>query len=291
MQKEITMFEEKQAAQTTAEAGAVENAADGKETLNEKGFSDAGTEAGAKAASAEESPKTETKAEEEGGAGAPTGEAAKQSKEQNSENAKRRREAERKAEIEKAEKTARCAAIIDALDGKNPYTGEEMKDQTDVDEYLAMRQIKKNGGDPVMDYAKYQKNKERERAENAEKEASQRDWYQNDLESFEQKHPEANFGELANDPLFNTFAKGKVGILPLSEIYEGFLSLSAEYEKKAKEMAAQLVANSKASPGSLSASKQGNPEFFTKEQVNAMPEEDIQKNYDKIIESMKKWKN
>ena len=83
-----------------------------------------------------------------------------QTKEQNSENARRRREAERKAELERERQTAREQAIIETLNGKNPYTGEEMKDSTDVQEYLTMREIEKNGGDPLSDYPKHLKQKE-----------------------------------------------------------------------------------------------------------------------------------
>lgn len=53
-------------------------------------------------------------------------------KEQNSENARRRREAERQKEIQ----TAREQAIIETLGGKNPFTGEEMKDSADVPRIL-----------------------------------------------------------------------------------------------------------------------------------------------------------
>ena len=71
----------------------------------------------------------------------------KQSAEQNRENARRRREAEKEALIRRT----REQTIIEALDGQNPYTGEEMKDSLDVEEYLAMKEIYKNGGDPVSD--------------------------------------------------------------------------------------------------------------------------------------------
>ena len=53
----------------------------------------------------------------------------------NRENARRRREAER----ERALKEARERAIIETLEGKNPYDGSEMKDAADVERFLEMK--------------------------------------------------------------------------------------------------------------------------------------------------------
>ena len=89
------------------------------------------------------------------GAGAtpPAEDKKPQGREQNAENARRRREAERQKELA----DTRNKAIIEALGGKNPYTGGEMKDAEDVREFLTMREIENGGGDPVGDYSKHQK--------------------------------------------------------------------------------------------------------------------------------------
>lgn len=213
-----------------------------------------------------------------------------QTREQNSENARRRREAETKAAIEEAAAKAREQAIIETLGGKNPYTNEEMKDHADVEEYLAMKEIERNGGDPLADFSKFQKQKERERAAQAEERAREEDWYKKDLQDFTTKHPEANVQALIQNPQFQKFASGKVGNLPLSEIYEGFIELTSEYEKQAQKRAAQLLANQKASPGALSGTNTPDSGFFTREQVQKMTPEEVHKNYDKIRASMPKWK-
>lgn len=217
-------------------------------------------------------------------------EGAKQTKEQNSENARRRREAERQAELKKATEEAREKAIIETLNGKNPYTGEEMKDSTDVQEYLTMREIEKNGGDPLSDYSKHLKQKEREKAEENRKAETEKEWYVKDRKDFSNKHPEVNLKELTEDKQFQRYAQGKVGVLPLSEIYEGFIDIVSESENKAKKIAKQMVANSKATPGALSTAGTAESTFFTKEQVLGMTKEEISKNYEKIKESQKKWK-
>ena len=153
-----------------------------------------------------------------------------------------------------------------------------------------MREIAKNGGDPLSDYSKFQKQKERERVVQADKAAKEKEWYRKDQEDFATKHPEVNLQTLIQDPQFQKFASGKVGVLPLSEIYEGFIEVVTEYEKKAKAMAKQMLANQKASPGSLSSTNPTDSGYFTKEQVQKMTQAEVHENYDKIRASMRKWK-
>lgn len=270
------MPEEIKTAQTT-EPTVVDSHADvdqDTENLNDVEFTDDSTDS-------EQPQGGDTKKEAEG---------QTQTKEQNSENARRRREAKRKAELERERQTAREQAIIETLNGKNPYTGEEMKDSADVEEYLTMREIEKNGGDPLSDYSKHLKQKEREKTEQSRKEADQKEWYRKDYEDFAAKHPEVNIQTLIQDEHFQKFASGKVGTLPLSEIYEGFIELVTAYEEKAKQKTKQILANAKATPGSLSSTSPSDSGFFTREQVQKMSQEEVHKNYDKIRASMPKWK-
>ena len=213
-----------------------------------------------------------------------------QTKEQNSQNARRRREAERQAELKRAADEAREKAIIETLGGKNPYTNEDMKDSADVKEYLTMREIEKNGGDPLSDFAKYHKKQERERAEQEQKQKDKENWYINDRADFIAKYPEVNIDELISDEDFVEYADGKAGEIPLAKIYEGYAKFTAKYEKKAKQIATQRVANQKASPGSLSSTNPSDSGFYTKEQVEKMSTEEIKKDYDKVRASMARWK-
>lgn len=208
-----------------------------------------------------------------------------QSKEQNSQNARRRREAERQAEIN----NARNQAIIDALDGINPYTNEEMKDALDVEEYLAMKEIKKNGGDPVGDYAKIHKQKQREKAEKDKQEAQSQEWYANDRKDFAKKHPNVDINKLSEDANFVAFAGQRVGKEPLATIYSGYLELAQSIEKNIQNKNKQQLANANATPGALSTTGTGESEFFTKEQVQKMTSAEIRKNYEKIRKSQEKW--
>ena len=214
-------------------------------------------------------------------------------KQNNSENARRRR-SYREKELEKARKTAREQAIIETLGGKNPYNNEEMKDSADVEEYLLMKEIEKQGGDPLSDYSKHLKAKERKKAEARTKAENTKEWYRKDGENFAAKYPEVNIQDLISDEQFNRYADGKVGEIPLSEIYEGYTSmvkeLKAEAEKSANQKAQQQLANAKASPGALSSTNPSDNSFFTREQVRRMSQEEVHKNYDKIRASMSRWK-
>ncbi len=221
-------------------------------------------------------------AEQEGGR--PENNRVKTDKATNSENAHRRREQERARELE----AARINAIIEAV-GENPFTGEVMKDADDVAEYLAMKEIQKQGGDPLNDYAAYQKKKARENRA-AEEEAQKKDaWFTSDWADFTKKHPDVELDKLIADEGFTEYAEGKIGVKPLAEIYEGYERLVKRSQKSAEDKAAQALANSKASPGALSGGQTSKKEYFTPEEVRAMSREEVKENYENIKKSMKKW--
>ena len=222
------MAEEKKTAETTesTEVSSHADADTGAETLNDAAFEDT------------DNPTAEGEVDPE-----------KQSKEQNAANARRRREAERQAAL----KEAREQAIIDTLKGKNPYTGELMKDSADVDEYLAMREIEEKGGDPLTDFSRHHKEKAREQVAKEKESEEEKEWYRSDAEAFKAKHPEVDLDKLIQDEGFQLFADGKVEKrVPLAEIYEGYIKIVGGFEKQAQKKATQLLANKKASPGSLS---------------------------------------
>lgn len=205
----------------------------------------------------------------------------------NSENARRRREAERQAELKKA----RYDAIKEAVDGVNPFTNQPIEDDIDVEEYLAMKEIKKQGGDPLTDYSKYHKDKQKEEAKIAEQKLKDEEWIENDYKDFKSKHPEVNLEELALDTAFMQFAEELVGKKPMAEIYDSYQDLVSKIRKEENNAAARQVANAKATPGSLTSSEtDSSNDFYSVEQVKKMSQEEVHKNYDKIMASMKKWK-
>lgn len=245
-----------------------EGTADGR---NEGGFSDEGGEEKAPAPKVD-APKTEKNTD---------GKSAKN--------------AERRRAMEAAEaKAVREEAILDALGHRNPFTDEEMKDSEDVEEYLMMREIEESGGDPLRDFSKYQKQKNREKRMSEESANAERERVSRDIADFQAEYPDVDTAALFEDKKFLAFAKGKLGAkgASLTDVYreyEGFVeSLTGEKAKRAKE--AQAVANQRASVGSLSSSHKETQGYYTPEQVRAMTKEEVKANFDNIMKSMKKWK-
>ena len=153
-----------------------------------------------------------------------------------------------------------------------------------------MREIEDKGGDPLADFSKFSKAQKKEQAAEAVKEEERANWFRKDREEFTAKYPDVNIDTLIQDKQFQAFASGKVGALPLAEIYEGYNGLMAEFEKKSKQIAKQMLANQKASPGALSSPGAIDSGFYTPEQVKKMSQKEVSDNYEKIRASMSKWK-
>ena len=248
------------------------------ETLDEKETSDAVFKDTEKEQEKEE-PKKEVKEEE------PKKEAKEekkeQSKETNAEFARIRRERELQEKIKKAKEEA----IIEALGGINPYTQQEIKDSYDIQEYLNMKAIEKEGGDPLTDYASYQKEKLRREEEQRKQDL----WFEKDREDFLEKYPNVDIQSLFADEAFIKFSSYKVGNTPMSKIYEDFIEITSAFEERASKKAQQMVANANSSTGSLKSNQSNQDVIYTREQVAQMTQEEVSKNYEKIRKSMAKW--
>ena len=212
---------------------------------------------------------------------------AVQSDEDNSKYRLARIKAEKEAEkkIEQARKEAyeqglKQGKVETYIGRQNPYTGETIKDNFDVEEYLDMFELDSKGKDPISGYRELQKQKAREEAEQkikADEEAKQQQWYQNDTKEFLEKYPSEKLQELMKDEDFNLFANGKIGKVSLSQIYEDYQKLISKYEKKSVETAKQIVANNSTTPGAL---EEGEPQTID---WNNMSD----KEFDKYLEKAK----
>lgn len=185
----------------------------------------------------------------------------KQSDEENAKYAGIRRKAQEEArkQIEQARKEAYEQGLaqgkIRSYIGKeNPYTGRRIEDDYDVQEYLDMYELDSKGKDPVNDYRELQKEKARQEAEErvkAEEKSKQDKWYEDDTKDFVDKYSVEELQELSKDDDFNLFANGKIGKLPLANIYEDYKKLIGKYEKKSIETAKKIVANNTTTPGAM----------------------------------------
>jgi ribosomal protein L15 len=206
-------------------------------------------------------------------------------KRRNAEYARRRREAEAADKIRIAEINA-----IKKVLPNNPYTKQPIETNEDVEEYLVMRGIDEAGGDPVNDYFA----KVRESRAAKQKTTDTNAVLQNQLNEFEDKYPDVNIKSLLNDEDFREYADGKLNNKSLAEVYASYTKfkskLSSNAENSAVKKAVQEIANSAAAVGSLNNSTPpAESEFFTRDQVKAMKPEEIKKNYEKIMKSIKKW--
>lgn len=163
----------------------------------------------------------------------------------NSYQAQKRRE--REAREEKLKKEAFVKGMIEALGGENPYTGEKIEDSADVDEYLMMRELEKQGKDPVSDYHKAVKQKAKETASQAQEETQR----QQEIAEFADKYPNVDMQTLLSNERFVRFAGKRVGKEPLSDIYADYLSFTSDIEYAAEEKQRAKSAKKKATPGSL----------------------------------------
>ena len=212
-------------------------------------------------------------------------EAKEQSKEDNARFARERREREQRERLRKAEEKGRIETVIKTV-GKNPFTGEDMKDALDVEEYLAMKSIADGGGNPLLDYVKNQKNRSRLES----KGAPDQKWLVQDAKEFASKVSAEEREKLFRDEIFKGFALKSLGVLPMSEIYDNYCALREEIRAEAtralKEDQAREKANALASPGSLASDTES--ANFSKEEIKKMSIEEIERNYDKVMRSIKR---
>ena len=92
---------------------------------------------------------------------------------------------------------------------------------------------------------------EAEKKIKADEEEKQKKWYEDDTKDFLDKYSSEKLQELTEDEDFNMFANGKVGKLPLAQIYEDYQRFISKYEKKSVETAKQIVANNTTTPGAI----------------------------------------
>ena len=180
-----------------------------------------------------------------------------QSKDENAEFARRRREEERQKALDKRE----LETAIKLTGGENPYTREKIEDKTDLEELYLMREIEKNGGDPIADFAKYQKQKRKEEQTKGQQKTMTEDQAREDWAKFSAAHSGIKSDDLMADENFLDYAEGKIGIKPLAQIYESYAQRFLKKQEKKEEPPAPPV---KKSPGSLNQPAPTNLDIFPK---------------------------
>lgn len=157
-------------------------------------------------------------------------------------------EAIRREAYERGIREGRVAAFSGK---KNEYTGQPIKDEYDLEVYETMRKIEEKGGDPVADFASEMAERRRQEAMKANERVQTEQKYQTELVEFAKEMPDVDLKVLFNDPKFRTFARGKLGVMRLKEVYADYSTLTETAENDAELKAKRIVAKQKASPGSL----------------------------------------
>jgi hypothetical protein len=208
----------------------------------------------------------------------------KQSKEENRKFAERRREREKQEKDRKAiEEKAYRKAILEIVK-INPYTEKEIKTDKDVQVYLNMKKLEEAGLDPVSDYWQLDEVIAKEK----EKEGSSKIDPKQDALQFAKDFPDVPLADLNKDTRFLKFAKGKIGIIPLSEVYSDFQEFIEELDSEADKKARSLMAKAKATPGVTTTTEKSDNEYYTIEEIKKMPQAEISKNWDKVLKSLAK---
>lgn len=208
----------------------------------------------------------------------------KQSKEENRKFAERRREQEKQDKERKTiEEKAYRKAILEVVK-TNPYNQKEMKTDKDVQVYLNMKKLEEAGLDPVSDYWQLDDVIVKEK----EKETSSKIDPEQDALQFAKDFPDVPLADLNKDQRFLKFAKGKVGNLPLSEVYSDYQEFIGEFENEADKKARTLMAKAKASPGPTSSTETSDSEYFTFEEIKKMSQKEVSKNWEKVQKSLTK---
>lgn len=179
----------------------------------------------------------------------------KNQKQQNYNNAKARIERRRQEELNKAKREAYIEGIKKSTNGVNSFTGQPIKDDTDVEIYETMCEMSEKGLDPVDDFYKYTAEKRRNEKEQIriQNEAKEKEnaRLNNEIAEFINAYGEETLKKALNDADFDEFSKDLVGAVPLKVIYDKFLKVSAKTETKAEELAIKKDARRKSSSGAL----------------------------------------
>ena len=163
---------------------------------------------------------------------------------------RREREAQAKAKAEKeareAERRAYVKGQVDTLK-TNPYTGDPITDETDLEQYKVMKELDEKGDDPLKGVAKAWADRTRSEMSKREqaqaKKAEEAKQAQKEVDDLVTAYPGLDVPALVKDDAFQKFASGKYGRWTLTEIYETY---------KAKDgRQAESKPRAKSSPSSM----------------------------------------
>ena len=112
-------------------------------------------------------------------------------------------------------------------------------------------------------------------------------WYAADSADFAVRFPDVDRQALFDDDYFLDYAQGKVGVIPLADIYEGYRRLLTQLGRREQVQAAR-----QASPGSLrQVALDAGEEYYSLQQMQSMSAAYIEQHWDKVQQSLKRLSN
>ncbi|MBO5068136.1 MAG: hypothetical protein J6C62_07030, partial [Clostridia bacterium] len=195
-----------------------------------------------------------------------------------------------KRRAEKAQREETELKVLKEFVGKNPFTNTPIETLRDVKVYKTMKQIEKNGGDPIQDYHKYA-GLEEQQAIDSEKTRTEN--IKKDVEDFRSAYPDVNLNDLNKDKEFVKFSNKLIGKVPLKDVYEAYnsvkSSLKASAEETAKKEIARKIAKDNTSAGNLATAGDAGAPKYSLEQIGKMSKSEIDKNWKDVEASYNYW--
>lgn len=222
-------------------------------------------------------------------------ESKKQSKETNAYYKQLRLEEKAKKDaIEKARFEGTKETLIKSYNGVNPFTGEKIEDDLDVQELLDMIELKNNGSEePEVDYRKFKKQKERELLKQKEQEISQKEFIEKDALEFQNKFgKDYDLNKVVQDEDFIAYCGEQLGKEPISNLFTRYLNYQNYKKGKSADEKLMDKAVKQSTVGSMkgSNSSSSDKEYYTMEEINNMTDAQIRKNLEKINKSIDYWR-
>lgn len=174
----------------------------------------------------------------------------------------------RREQQEREKHTSYLNGVKTALGDRNPFTNEKMESDEDVQTYLDMKEMEKQGLDPTSstDYIKFMREKQKVELEQKQKETQVKDKMNSELAEFKAKYPTVDIENLIandnswNDLIISQVAQGKT-LLQAYELVNGLVQATVNQQANtiAEEKVKKQLQNQLASAGSLTEGNEPSP--------------------------------
>jgi hypothetical protein len=201
----------------------------------------------------------------------------------------KRIERERESTTKKASQEARDAYIAEqdwSWNGKKITTEADYKQAKQEEQLWAQYNNRELPEDVIQELVEGKKF--REKFAESENEKAERERVNADFQAFVETFPDAKNEDIPQ-AVWDEVNKGKSLVDAYTKYENQTLKQKLAEVEQAKQIEQQNQENAASSTGSLTGKAGEKPAFFTPDQVKAMSQTDVDKNWNAIMESQKKW--